>query len=81
MIVILLSPLPHQRDMAIVKMRGYLQPNRFYKTPDSVSTEFQVGTVNTGALEGRQGRVSKREQRSTIADEILADSGYVLYHS
>ncbi len=36
-----------------------------------------MGTVHSSALEGRQGRVSKREQRSTIADEILADSGYV----
>ncbi len=36
-----------------------------------------MGTVRAGALEGRQGHVIKREQRSTIADEILADSGYV----
>eukprot|EP00611_Tribonema_gayanum_P024584 TRINITY_DN5465_c0_g1_i1.p1 TRINITY_DN5465_c0_g1~~TRINITY_DN5465_c0_g1_i1.p1 ORF type:complete len:304 (-),score=53.83 TRINITY_DN5465_c0_g1_i1:32-904(-) len=65
-----------KRDIALVRMRGYLSTNRFYKAPEvglRGPELVQLGTVIEGPTEYRTARLTKKQRRATIADELLAD--------
>ena len=73
-----------QADIALLRNRNYLDPKRFYKSSDGQSGKrrsiVQVGTVIEGAAEFYSSRLTKKEKRSNVTDEVLADtslSGYV----
>ena len=71
-----------QADMALLRNRNYLDPKRFYKSSDvgKHKNMIQVGTVIEGAAEYCSSRLTKKEKRKNITEEILADaslSGYV----
>jgi hypothetical protein len=63
------------RDLQVLKMRGSIDPTRHYKRADKTSaTYFQVGTVVEGATEFYSARMTKKERKQTILDELMADS-------
>lgn len=46
---------------------------RFYKNPDKLRTVLHVGTVIEGPSEYKSSRMTNKERKQTIADEIIAD--------
>ncbi|KAG0171963.1 hypothetical protein DFQ28_010573 [Apophysomyces sp. BC1034] len=64
-----------RRDLDILKMRHVLDRKRHYKkTGKSADPKyFQVGTIIEGPTEFFSSRMSKRERKETIMDELLAD--------
>ena len=61
-------------DLAILRNRTYLDPKRFYKKADIVDpTMVQVGTVIEGSEEYYSSRLTKKQRRQNLAEEIMAD--------
>eukprot|EP00980_Cylindrotheca_fusiformis_P006626 scaffold1390_cov138-Cylindrotheca_fusiformis.AAC.29 len=60
-------------DLAVLRNRTYLDPKKFYKSADKHSKIVQLGTVIEGAAEYYSSRMTKKQRRSNITEEILAD--------
>lgn len=63
-----------KRDLQLLKMRDVLDPKRFYKKDASRTAipEFsQVGTIIEGPTEYFTGRLSNKERKRTMVEEIL----------
>lgn len=61
-------------DLAVIRNRNYLDPKRFYKSADkNTSGVLQVGTVIEGSAEFYSSRLTKKQRRSNLAEEIMAD--------
>lgn len=64
-----------QKDLRFLRLRDILDPKRHYRK-DRISKlvpgQFEIGTVVQGSTEYLQGRVPKREQKTTMTSEILA---------
>ena len=65
-----------RRDMRLLKLRGAFDPKRFYKTNDTsrLPKHFQVGTVEAGAQDFYSSRLTKKERKRTISEEVAADA-------
>jgi hypothetical protein len=63
-------------DIALIRNRTYLDPKRFYKRTDkSFGTNFiQIGTVVEGNTEYYSSRLTNKERKATLLEEVLADS-------
>nr|TKS06548.1 hypothetical protein D5086_0000121860 [Populus alba] len=72
-----------KRDLQLLKLRSAIDPKRHYKRGDSKSKElpkyFQVGTVVESATDFYSGRLTKKERKVTIADELLYDQTFSAY--
>ncbi|KAI6685170.1 hypothetical protein NL676_031083 [Syzygium grande] len=66
-----------KKDLQLLKLRSVVDPKRHYKKGDSKSKNlpkyFQVGTVIESANEFYSGRLTKKERKATLADELLSD--------
>lgn len=64
-----------KRDLQVLKMRHVLDPKRHYKKMDKKSEPkyFQVGTIIEGPTEFFSARLTKKERKQTIVEELLAD--------
>jgi Fcf2 pre-rRNA processing len=60
-------------DISVIRNRNYLDPKRFYKSADKFSTMIQVGTVIEGSAEFFSSRLTKKQRRSNLTEEIMAD--------
>ena len=47
---------------------------RFYKNPDKLRSVLHVGTVIEGSAEFKSARLSNKERRQTLVEEVMADS-------
>ncbi|XVF71195.1 hypothetical protein PTKIN_Ptkin12aG0016600 [Pterospermum kingtungense] len=65
-----------KKDLQLLKLRGAIDPKRHYKK-DSKSKAlpkyFQVGTVVESVTDYYSGRMTKKERKPTLADELLSD--------
>lgn len=64
-----------KRDLQLLKMRGILDPKRFYKKENGKSNmpEFsQVGTIIEGPTEYYNGRLQNKDRKKTFVEEVLA---------
>lgn len=71
-----------RRDFALLRMRNYLDPKKFYKTSDhhkKLPKHFQLGVVIEGAHEFKSARLTKKQRQQTFTDEIMADVGIQSY--
>lgn len=72
-----------QKDLQLLKLRAALDPKRHYKKGDSKSKTlpkyFQVGTVVDSPLDFFSGRLTKKERKATLADELLSDQNLASY--
>ncbi|KAG6971189.1 hypothetical protein JG688_00004538 [Phytophthora aleatoria] len=71
-----------RRDFALLRMRNYLDPKKFYKSSDhsrALPKHFQMGEVIEGAHEFHSARLTKKQRRKTFTDEIMADEAVVQY--
>lgn len=65
-----------KRDLQLIKMRNVLDPHRHYKKDSSVFPEYsQVGTVIEGNTEYFSSRLTRKERKKTIVEEIMAGDG------
>lgn len=65
-----------KRELLIVKMRGALDPKRFYRSADggkSLPKHFQMGTMVEGAEDGAHNRLTKRERKGSMLQELMSD--------
>ncbi|KAI4369485.1 hypothetical protein MLD38_017920 [Melastoma candidum] len=66
-----------KKDLQLLKLRNVIDPKRHYKKSDSKSKAlpkyFQVGTVIESSTEFYSGRLTKKERKATLADELLSD--------
>jgi hypothetical protein len=69
-------------DLALIRNRNYLDPKRFYKSTDkSFGKTLQRGTVIEGAAEFYSSRLTKRQTRSNLTEEIMGDPELSAYAS
>ncbi|KAI1847776.1 hypothetical protein JX265_009204 [Neoarthrinium moseri] len=62
------------RDLKLLKMRNVLDPKRFYKKDSSKASvpEFsQVGTIVEGPTEYFSARMTKKERKRTLLEEVM----------
>ena len=66
-----------ERDLALIRNRNYLDPKRFYKSADKtksgVKPVLQTGTVIEGPTEYYSSRLTKKQRKTNLVDEIMAD--------
>lgn len=66
-----------KKDLQLLKLRSVIDPKRHYKKGDTKSKSlpkyFQVGTVVESASDFFTGRLTKKERKATLADELLSD--------
>jgi hypothetical protein len=64
-----------RRDLQLLKMRNVLDPKRHYKKDNAksdVPAFSQVGTVIEGPTEFYSSRVTNKERKQTILEEVVA---------
>ncbi|KAJ2708534.1 dTDP-fucopyranose mutase [Coemansia spiralis] len=65
-----------KNDLRVLQLRNVLDPKRFYKkstTAKGIPKYFESGTIVEGPTEFYSGRLTKKERRSNLVDEVLAD--------
>ena len=66
-----------ERDMSLIRNRNYLDPKRFYKSADKAKSDakpvLQAGTVIEGPTEFFSSRLTKKQRKTNLVDEIMAD--------
>lgn len=62
-----------KNDIQMIRMRNYMDPKRFYKNPDKITSVLHVGTVIEGPSEYKSSRLTNKERRQSIVDEVLSD--------
>jgi len=67
-----------QQDLKVIQNRNYMDPKKFYKSSDINSSSsknkiYQVGTVVEGTGEFFSSRLTKKQRKSTLAEELMAD--------
>lgn len=67
-----------KKDMQVLQMRNALDTKIHYKRADSnkLPKYFQVGTIVEGPHEFHSSRVSKKNRKRTLVDELLADAEF-----
>jgi hypothetical protein len=68
-----------KRDLALIRNRNYLDPKRFYKSSDATGKVVQLGTVIEGAAEFYSSRLTKKQRRGNLTEEIMADPAVATY--
>ena len=63
-----------KQDMAVIKMRNFLDPKKFYKSADNFSTQAQLGTIIEGPTEYYSARLTKKERRTTVLEEFRSEA-------
>lgn len=66
------------RDLQVIRMRSVLDPKHFYKKNDlkTIPKYFQIGKVMDSHLDYYSGRLTKKERKKTIVDELMADAEF-----
>lgn len=62
-------------DLRVLRLRSAFDPKKFYKKFDDTKFPkyFQFGTVVEGAQDFYSGRLTRRERKRTLAEEVMAD--------
>ncbi|KAL7434144.1 hypothetical protein ACHAXM_007344 [Skeletonema potamos] len=61
-------------DLSIIRNRNYLDPKKFYKSADSFNGKvLQVGTVIEGSSEFYSSRLTNKERKQNLTEEIMSD--------
>lgn len=69
-----------KRDLQLLQMRNVLDPKRHYKKDKGpLPVYFQTGTIVEGNTEFYSARLSRKERKKTVAEEILADASSKAY--
>ncbi|XP_078159501.1 rRNA-processing protein fcf2-like [Carex rostrata] len=70
-------------DLEILRLRSVIDPKQHFKkavgNSKTLPKYFQVGTVIEPASEYFSGRLTKKERKPTLADELLSDPTFKAY--
>ncbi|KAF7990011.1 hypothetical protein HCN44_008685 [Aphidius gifuensis] len=71
-----------KHDLEIIKMRSVLDPKHFYKKNDrsGFPKYFQVGKVVDSPVEYYNGRLTKKQRKNTIVEELMANAEFSKYN-
>ncbi|GLV41181.1 uncharacterized protein CBL_04705 [Carabus blaptoides fortunei] len=71
-----------KHDLEVLQMRSVLDPKHFYKKNDLkvLPKYFQVGKVMDTPLDYYNNRLTKKERKRTLVDELLADAEFNKYN-
>ncbi|XP_053988206.1 deoxynucleotidyltransferase terminal-interacting protein 2 [Hylaeus anthracinus] len=71
-----------RRDLQVLQMRSALDPKHFYKKNDLkvLPKYFQIGKVVDSPLDYYSSRLTKKERKATIVDELMADAEFSKYN-
>ncbi|KAF5307351.1 hypothetical protein FQR65_LT07068 [Abscondita terminalis] len=71
-----------KQDLQVLRMRSALDPKRFYKKNDLkvLPKYFQIGKVIDSPLDYYNGRLTQKERKKTLVDELLADAEFNTYN-
>ncbi|XP_066262407.1 deoxynucleotidyltransferase terminal-interacting protein 2-like [Euwallacea similis] len=71
-----------KQDLEVLQMRSVLDPKRFYKKNDLkvLPKYFQVGKVMDAPLDFYNNRLTKKERKRTLVDELLSDAEFQKYN-
>lgn len=71
-----------RHDLEILRMRSALDPKRFYKKNDmtSLPKHFHVGKVIDSPMDFYSSRLTNKERKKTVVDELMADANFKKYN-
>ncbi|CAB3259190.1 unnamed protein product [Arctia plantaginis] len=71
-----------KNDLQILKMRSALDPKKFYKKNDMevLPKYFQVGRIMDSPLDHVNQRLTKKQRKRTMVDELLDDAAFQRYN-
>ncbi|KAF2884175.1 hypothetical protein ILUMI_22002 [Ignelater luminosus] len=71
-----------KHDLEVLQMRSVLDPKRFYKKNDLkvLPKYFQIGKVVDSPLDYYNNRLTRKERKKTLVDELLADVEFNKYN-
>lgn len=71
-----------KHDLEVIQMRSALDPKRFYKKNDLkvLPKYFQIGKVVDTPVDYYSGRLTKKERKNTIVEELMADAQFSKYN-
>jgi len=71
-----------KNDMELIKMRSILDPKRFYKHQDrkGLPKYFQMGTVVDEGTDFYSSRLTKKQRKQTLVEELMADANIRQYN-
>lgn len=71
-----------KHDLQVLRMRSALDPKRFYKKNDmqTLPKHFHVGKVVDSPMDFYSSRLTKKERKKTIVDELMADAEFMKYN-
>lgn len=71
-----------KNDLQVLKMRSVLDPKHFYKKNDMevLPKYFQVGRIMDSPLDHVNERLTKKQRKRTMVDELLADAEFQKYN-
>jgi hypothetical protein len=78
-----------ERDLKLLKLRQVLDPKRFYKKDDSLlggrakgadPGVFQIGTILDSPLDTGNSRITNKQRKRHIVDDLLADDDSRRYY-
>lgn len=71
-----------KHDLEVIQMRSVLDPKHFYKKNDmkALPKYFHIGKVVDTPLDFYNGRLTKKERKRTIVDELMADAQFSKYN-
>lgn len=67
-----------KRDLEVIQMRSVLDPKHFYKKNDLkvLPKYFQIGKVVDSPLDYYNNRLTNKERKKTIVDELMANAEF-----
>ncbi|XP_011705618.1 PREDICTED: deoxynucleotidyltransferase terminal-interacting protein 2 [Wasmannia auropunctata] len=71
-----------RHDLEVLRMRSALDPKHFYKKNDmkALPKHFHVGKVIDSPMDFYSSRLTKKERKKTIVDELMADAQFTKYN-
>ncbi|OXU19850.1 hypothetical protein TSAR_002001 [Trichomalopsis sarcophagae] len=71
-----------KHDLEVIQMRSVLDPKHFYKKNDmkALPKYFHIGKVVDTPLDFYNGRLTNKERKRTIVDELMADAQFAKYN-
>ncbi|KAI4503116.1 hypothetical protein M0802_002160 [Mischocyttarus mexicanus] len=71
-----------KHDLEVIQMRSALDPKHFYKKNDLkvLPKYFQIGKVIDSPVDYYSNRLTKKERKNTIVEELMADAEFSKYN-
>ncbi|KAK6970800.1 deoxynucleotidyltransferase terminal-interacting protein 2, partial [Biomphalaria glabrata] len=67
-----------KNDMKLIRMKGVLDPKRFYKHNDIKL--YQMGTVMDEGTDFYSSRLTKKQRKQNLVEELMADADIRQYN-